>query len=216
MVSPCGVGPILKLFKGNIMSLNPTTKLEAVNMLLEGIMESPVNSVDGSGLQEADLASVMIDRVSREVQKKGWHWNTLINYVITPDTDGNIVLPKTTLGVDTMGKSAYLDLVQRADKLYNRETNTFNIGSPVTVELVLNLPYEELPENARWFIAVRATRKFQQKQLGSSELSEFDRTDEQDAYFDMIDEEADTRDYNMLRDSASVMRILNRTHFSGS
>lgn len=197
------------------MSLNPTTKLEAVNMLLEGIMESPVNSVDGSGLQEADLASVMIDRVSRSIQKKGWHWNTLVNYVITPDTDGNIILPKTTLGVDTMGKSCHLDLVQRGSKLYNRETNTFNIGVPVTVEIVLNLPYEELPENARWFIAVQATRKFQQKLLGSTELAQFDQGDEQDAYYDLIDEESDTRDHNMLTDSRSVRRILNRTHFSG-
>jgi len=196
------------------MSLNPTTKLEAVNMLLEGIMESPVNSVDGSGLQEADLASVMIDRVSREVQKKGWHWNTLINYTITPDTDGNIILPSATLGVDTMGPSCNLDLVQRGSKLYDRENNTFEIGKTVTTELVLNLPYDELPENARWFIAVRATRKFQQKQLGSSELSDFDRGDEQEAYYDMIDEEADTRDYNVLRDSLSVSRKLNRTHFS--
>ena len=196
-------------------SLNPTTKLEAVNMLLEGIMESPVNSVDGSGLQEADLASVMIDRVSREVQKKGWHWNTFVNYEISPDTDGNIILPSNTLGVDTMGPSCNLDLVQRATKLYNRETNTFNIGVKVTTELVLNLPYEELPENARYYIAIKATRKFQQKALGSAELSEFDRFDEQEAYYDLLDEESDTRDHNMLRDSSSVSRILNRTHFSG-
>ncbi len=197
------------------MSLNPTTKLEAVNMLLEGIMESPVNSVDGSGLQEADMASTMIDRVSREVQKKGWHWNTLIDYPLVPDVDGNIILPASTLSVDTMGTSAHLDLVQRGTKLYRRDTNTFNIGMTVRAELVLFLPFDELPESARWFIAVRATRKFQQKQLGSTELSEFDRGDEQDAYFDLLDEEADTRDYNVLRDSRTVSRIVNRTHFEG-
>ena len=197
------------------MSLTPTSKLEAVNALLEGIMESPVNSVEGSGLQEADMASTMIDRVSREVQLKGWHWNTLKDYAINPTPDGEIILPSSTLSVDTSGTTFYMDVVQRGTKLYDRDNNTFNIGKKVYTTIVLLLPFDELPESARWFITVRATRKFQQKQLGSTELSEFDRIDEQDAYYNLIDEESDTRDYNVLRDSTTVRRIVNRTHFTG-
>ena len=51
------------------MALVPTTKLEAINELLEAIGEAPVNSVTNTGLVEADQASKRIDKVSRQVQK---------------------------------------------------------------------------------------------------------------------------------------------------
>jgi hypothetical protein len=62
------------------MALTPTTKLEAVNVCLTNIGEAPVASL--TGLQvDAQVASSIIDEVSREVQSNGWHWNTEVHTI---------------------------------------------------------------------------------------------------------------------------------------
>lgn len=196
------------------MTLTPTTKLEAINELLDAIGEAPVNAVSNTGLVEADTALARLDKTSRQVQKRGWHWNTLQSYVIDPDTDGYIVLPESTLKVDTSGKSSRHDYVRRGNRLYDRDNNTFVINQATTVDITLLLDFEDLPENARDYITMKAARKFQQRVFGSTELSEFDREDEQQAMFDLLDSESDSADYNMLRDSQTVLRIINRKYFN--
>ncbi len=196
------------------MALTPTTKLEAINELLDAIGEAPVNSETNTGLVEADLAVARLDKTSRRVQKRGWHWNTLKDYVLDPDVSGNINLPAATLEVDSVSRSAHKDVVQRGDRLYDRDNNTFVFTDPVTVDISLFLDFEDLPENARDYITLRAARKFQQRTFGSTELSEFDREDEQQAWFDMLDAESDAGDFNMLRDNLSVFRIINRKYFN--
>ena len=196
------------------MSLVPTTKLEAINELLEAIGESPVNSATNTGLVEADLASSRIDKISRQVQKRGWHWNTLKDYVLEPDISNNIQLPASTVEVDTVGSSAHKDYVQRGTRLYDRDNNTFTITDPVVVDITLLLDFDDLPENARDYIVMRAARKFQERLFGSTELSNFDKEDEQRSWFDLLDAEADAADYNMLRDNLTILRIINRKHFN--
>lgn len=195
------------------MILVPTTRLEAINELLGSIGESPVNTESNTGLVEADLAAARIDSMSRSVQKRGWHWNTLVNYELVPDQDGYIFLPTSCLKVDTWGRDAHLDFVQRGNRLYDRVNNTFKINRSVFVEMVLLLPFNELPESARHYITMSSARKFQERLFGATELSGYDKDDEQQAWFDLLDAESDSCDYNMLSDSLSVLQILNRKHY---
>jgi hypothetical protein len=182
--------------------------------MLAAIGETPVNSVDNTGLMEADMASAKLDETSRQVQTRGWDWNTLKNYTLDPDINGEIILPASTAKVDTSGSSRYLDLVQRGNRLYDRDRNTFVIGTAVQVSLTILLDFEDLPQAVRDFILLRASRRFQQKQFGSTELAAFDDADERQAWFDLLDAEADSEDNNMLRDSQSVSQILLRKHFN--
>lgn len=195
------------------MILVPTTRLEAINELLGAIGESPVNTESNTGLVEADLAAARIDSMSRSVQKRGWHWNTLVNYELVPDEDGYIQLPTSCLKVDTWGKDAHLDYVQRGSRLYDRENNTFVISRSVLVEMVLFLPFHDLPEAARSYITMSAARKYQERLFGAQELSAYDKDDETQAWFDLLDAESDAADHNVLRDSYSVLQILNRKHY---
>ena len=196
------------------MTLTPTTKLEAINELLEAIGEAPVNAVANTGLVEADLAAKRIDKISRQVQKIGWHWNTLKDYVLDIDSDGYINLPASTVEVDTTGRNKHKDIVQRGTRLYDRDNNTFVFTEAVRVDITILLDFDDLPEAARDYITMRAARKFQQRLFGSTELSEFDRADEQQSWFNLLDAESDAADYNMLRDSYSVFKIINRKYFN--
>ena len=77
-----------------------STQLQAVNTMLGYIGEAPVNTLN-SGLQEAEVAAILLDNVSREVQSACWSFNTDLRYTLTPNTAKEIVLPSNTLVVDT-------------------------------------------------------------------------------------------------------------------
>ena len=52
------------------MQQTATTELEAINTMLSVIGESPVNTVDGSGVVDAVLARQILHEVSRHVQSR--------------------------------------------------------------------------------------------------------------------------------------------------
>jgi hypothetical protein len=189
--------------------LTQTTTLEAVNQCLLAIGEAPVNSVENSGLVDAATALRTIANVSREVQSGGWHWNTETNFSLPPDTDGNLQLPANVLKVDTVGADEGLDLVARGQRLYDRDNHTYTFAKPVTVEMVLLLDFEEIPEAARNYITLRAARRFQQNTVGSSELAGFQQVDEARALVNLQNSEAETQDFRMLN-SPGVREVLFR------
>lgn len=193
-----------------MLAHTPTTVLEAVNAMLHTIGEAPVSTVENSGVLDAVSARQQLSFINREVQTRGWHWNTEPNVTITPThPEGYIVLPSNTLRVDTSGFSQDIDAVMRGNRLYDRQNHTYEFKRPVTVDLVVLLPFEELPEAARLYITIRAARKFQEGILGSPDLSQFTLRDEIMAKATLEDAEADTADYNIL-DNVSVREVLLR------
>jgi hypothetical protein len=190
------------------MALTPTTKIEAVNVCLTNIGEAPVASLVGLQV-DAQVASSIIDEVSREVQSNGWHWNTEI-HTISPNISNQILLPANTLRVDTAGKNKSVDVVQRGMKLYNRKDNTYTFSQTLDLHLTMVLDFDEIPEAARRYITMRSSRAFQERTLGSESLSKFNRSDEQQAWGLLQHEEAETGDYNMITDSYSTYTTVAR------
>jgi hypothetical protein len=192
------------------MSLTPTTELEAVNLMLSVIGGGPVNTIEDNGVVDAVIARQVLNQASREVQLLGWHWNTEINYPLPATTDGEVILPPNVMRVDTTGYNADLDLVQRGNRLYDRRSHSFEIGRSIRAEIVLLLPFDQLPEAARSFIAIRAARQFQERVVGSETLHSFTSRDEMRAMAALQNAEAETADYNILSGSWSVARVLAR------
>jgi len=191
-----------------MLATTPTTVLEAVNLMLSTIGEAPVSTVENSGVLDAVTARQQLSVINREVQTRGWHWNTEENVTITPShPDGFIILPSNTLRVDA--SDVDIDAVQRGNRLYDRKNRTYQFSRPVTVDLILLLPFEELPEAARFYITIRAARKFQEGVLGSPELSQFTLRDEIMAKATLEDAEANTADFNILN-NISVREVLLR------
>lgn len=196
------------------MALVPTTKLEAVNVCLNNIGEAPVTSLDSGLLVDAQIASDIVDEISREVQSYGWNFNTEV-FTLTPDIDGFINLPAATLKVDSVQANAAEDLIMRGSRLYDKDNNTFVFTESKTVEVVLFLDFDEMPETIRRFIALRSARVFQERQLGVDALSAQNREDERRAWAMLMSEEADSSDYNVLTDSNVVLRSVARQVFRG-
>ena len=188
--------------------LSPTTELEAINTMLSTIGESPVNTVEDTGNVDVVIARQILNSVSREVQARGWHFNTEKDYTITPDSSGYLLLPNTVLRADTVSPDDGTDVVVRGSKLYDRRNHTYTFTGAVKVDMLVLLTFDELPEVARNYITIRASRIFQERVVGSDTLQAFNSQDEARALVSLMDYESDTADLNILSDSYSVSRII--------
>ena len=185
-----------------------TTKLDAVNTMLSAIGEAPVNSLS-SGLVEAEVAETILNTVDREVQSMGWNFNTDTNKQYAQDTNGEIPLGKDVLRADATLNSARKNLVQRGLKMYDRENHTFNIGTAVKLDVVVQLDFDDLPEVAKRYITLRSTRIFQDRVVGSGTLHEFEVRDEQMALMQLRDFDTETEDHNIF-DNYDVFSVIDR------
>ena len=73
------------------------------------------------------------------------------------------------------------------------------------------LPFDELPENARRYIVLRASRMFQDRTLGAGTLHNFHMQDEMQALARLKQEEMDTADHSIF-DSPDIAMTITRGH----
>lgn len=192
--------------------LTPTTELEAVNIMLSVIGESPISSLAaGSAVADAVTAQQTLSEVNRAVQSKGWHFNTDKEFTLSPEAfTGEIRVPTNTLRVDTVTDDREVDAVLRGQRLYDRKNHTYVFSKALKVDLVVLLSFDEIPETARHYITIRAARIFQSRVVGAESLFSFTQIDERDALVAFKKAEGITGDYNILTGNPTVFRALNR------
>lgn len=192
--------------------LTPTSELEAINTMLSVIGESPISSLsDISSVADAVTAQSILSEVSRQVQTKGWHFNTEKDFELSPDAfSKEIVIPSNAIRVDPMGDDREVDAVQRGTRLYDRVNHTFQFTKSIKCDLVILLPFDQTPQAARHYITIKAARVFQSRTVGSEALYQFTAIDEKDALLDLKRNEGITGDYNILTSNPTVFRSLIR------
>lgn len=189
-----------------------TTKLNAVNTMLGYIAEAPVNSIaDSTAIPpSAAIAKGVLDEVSREVQQEGWHFNTARDYTLTANASDKFVLPDNVLQVDAEDNT--YDLVQRGTVLFDRKnyTDVFSEDT-LKVSITFLLEYEELPEQARRYISLKAARMFANRLVGSREIESLIYRDEIQAKAAMEEAEGNNSDRTIFDNYDTATRIgINR------
>ena len=190
-----------------------TTELGAVNLMLQAIQTAPISAFTDPVPAEIVSARNLLEKVSVKVQTKGWHFNTELDYVLTPDLiDNFITLGSGIVRVDLNSVETH-DVVQRGTRLYDRKNRTyvFPAGVDLEAEVTILLGWSELPEIARAYITLRAARMYQQSIIGDLELDGFTQKNEFDAWTDLLEFEGDTRDHNIFN-SSDVYRTIDRTN----
>lgn len=189
-----------------------TSKLDAVNTMLGYVTEAPVNSIANTTAlpPSAALAKGVIDEVSREVQQDGWHFNTAQDYTLEANASNKFVLPDNVLQVDTVDTT--YDVVQRGTTLFDRKnyTDVFT-EDELKVNITFLLEYEELPEQARRYIALKASRMFANRLVGSREIEALIYRDEIRAKAAMEEAEGNNSDRTIFDNYDTATRIgINR------
>ena len=166
-----------------------TTELDAINILLAAIGTAPVNNIDTANT-DAVMAKNYINNALKEIQTEKWYFNTEDNYLLTPDIHNEIHLPPNILNIDSIGRfGENTNLIPRGKKLYDRLNHTYKIPNPVTVNILLCLEIDELPETAVQYIIAKAARKYQEELLGDPSLRTWTKEDEATARGRLIDED---------------------------
>lgn len=180
------------------------TELEAVNMCLAAIGESPVNTLSNTGLADVASARAKLLEFSRTIQSTGWNFNTEEQFPLTRASDGTITAPANTIkaSIDRTVSSAQVAL--RGQKIYDRAAHSYIFTQDLSATIVFFLDWDELPQAARQYIAICAARSFQGSSLSSDTLDKMTEDDELKALIALKDAEGDDGDYNMFYDSFSV------------
>ena len=191
-----------------------TKRLGAINTMLTSIGELPVkNEGDLAGLNDASIAADILDNVSRAVQSRGWIFNTDLDVSMKPDNERKIPVPSDIIRVDTTTRIRERDedIVERGNFLYDRKRNSpyFDEGSTVKVDQIKLLQFTDLPEPARRYITIRASRIFHDRVVGSGDLHRFYQEDEMQAWQTLLEYEGDVADYNIF-DNYDVFRVVDR------
>lgn len=181
-------------------SLAPTTALDAVNDMLRSIGQGAVNTLDEFAGADAANAAACLVQTSREVQERGWYFNTDYDYPFLPDTEGAIALPSALLKYTPVWLERHI--VERQRKLYDTKAHSFVFpqGTAVKGDVVWLFSFEELPQAARTYIHRKAGRAFQIGAVGSDLLYRFTREMEEEALAELTRAHLGAQRPNILHD----------------
>ncbi len=177
--------------------LTPQSELEAVNEILSSIGSSPVDTLDESLDVDVINAKRLLEATSREIQSRGWYFNTEDSVTLQPDTDSNMVpCPENYLVFYSDG----YQLVRQSGYFFDIASRTSEFPNGLTVTLIRYLQFDELPEVFRKYITVRTARLFQMRFLGAQELDVSLQFAESEAYSAIVDFDLKTGNYNIYND----------------
>ena len=174
-----------------------TTKLEAINSMLECIGQSPLSTLEGTRSAFTVSAITLLDNETVNLQMKGWDFNTEENYVLQPDENKHIHIAEDMLlvKVPTYYKNRY---VIRAGKIYDKYKHSFEIDDSIEVTVVFGFDFEDLPEVVKNYVKMSAAYKFTKRELGSQSTCIYTQEDLLEAKADMELHELTTGSYTMI------------------
>lgn len=149
--------------------------LDAVNVLLQMIGESPLEAdEDYNEVLEARIALSVINEAKREILADSWDVNTDKEYIFPVSTDGKIPIPFNVLSISSQDG----DLIVRSWLMYSKSKRTNYFEEAVTVNVIWDIPFNDLTHALRNYITISAARKFQARQIMDKTVYAYSEADE--------------------------------------
>lgn len=189
----------------------PMTELQAVNILLDTIGEEPLNSLTGESIDDAARAQSVLLEVSREIQSQGWYFNTEYDVPLTRLENGKIPVPNNAASID-VNPFFYTQIepIRRGSFMYDLKNRTDTFDTDLKATIVYYMAFENIPETARYYITLRAARKFANRVAVSRLIYQFSREDEDDARSAFIAQNELQADRSFLNSPGVIQHIGRR------
>jgi len=189
------------------------SKLRAVNIALENIGESPVNTLVGAtGDAFVSTAISILDEITRDVCAEVWNFNKDEDYALVPDGSGYITIADNMITVD--GTYPTDNYAVRQGKLYDMTDQTFVFDDTVRVNVVWEFDYDDTPNHVRKYIAILAARTFARRILGDTTGEQLTQQDEMRARASAKRHDAKNRDRTIFQDYGSGLYRLKQRRIS--
>jgi hypothetical protein len=152
------------------------TELAAVNRMLLGIGQTPVNTLEVAGIRDVSIARLTLEQVSFEIQSKGYRFNTFETTLTPRVEDNRILVPADVISVEALELSEEFSVEADAEApsvryLMDRNKNTDEFTRPVKLLVVRFLEWPSLPGHVSNYITAEAAARFQDQQVGSPSLA---------------------------------------------
>tara|TARA_R100000808_G_C2080413_1_gene104477 strand:- start:146 stop:748 length:603 start_codon:yes stop_codon:yes gene_type:complete len=189
--------------------MTATTELEAVNIMLAAIGESPVNTLTGTLPVDVKLAQTTLEEVNKEVQTEGWSFNTEINVPLPRDGSNHIALASNVLIVDpNVHDHPDVDAIQIGLKLYDRKEHTYEFDDDLKCTVVYFRTFDEIPEPAKRYINIKAARIFVDRLVSDEGLRTYTQQDEVRARSILMETDLSNADHNILRGDPALTSVF--------
>lgn len=199
------------------VAITARTSLEAMNSILALVGNSPATDYNSTTDLDVILVRQVIEETSLEVQEDSWHFNRELEIELTPNGSDEVVLteqftvtgytPNEMARIDFIAKkNCGKDITVRGGKAYDRKNHTYEFGASLYADVVWYLPWTDLPNDVRYYITVRAARKFAARRIGSELIDAMLREQEGVAYTRARGAEMDRGDYNALKNNPVIRR----------
>ena len=173
-----------------------TTKTDAINTMLSSIGYAPVNNIDDDTDVDVANAIRMLDHFSRDIQRKGWDYNT-IKRTYNPDTlTKRIRWDETLISWKADDGNTY---VKKDNYFYDTANDTFEFTQPITLTAIIAVDFSDLPDCFKNYITARASVSYQARYMGDTNLSNDLQTEAGEAWQDIVAYDMNMGSYNMLR-----------------
>lgn len=187
------------------------TQLQAVNLLLNSLGQTGVNTYDPPPTPTVADALNALNEADLDIQSKGWHWNREYSFPLTLDGSSYVALPDQTLRVTNAYASPggiALDITQRGTKLYDLTNHTYVFPAAPVVDLVMRLDWDLLPQVARAAIAYQAAYRFQARKQGTGVVLQVNQADVLKALTLLEQHEDETAGANAVNGSVHIVSAL--------
>ena len=184
------------------IQISTDTELSAVNSILGSIGQSPITAIDDTALLNPEISFIrnLLEEVSKDVQTKGWHFNTILGKKIEPDSNGNFLIPADAILFDiSEGQiDRQRDVVRKNGKLYDliHETDVFTQG--FYFDIVSLYQFTDVPPAIQRYIISRAAVRAATQLVSNTELVKLLQLEEAQARANALEYETEQGDHNFM------------------
>ena len=174
-------------------------ELTAVNKMLRSIGQVPVRELPDGGQSDARVARDTLLDYALELQQEGYDFNTDEKVKLEPDVSGLIPFTDDVLRIKPSGYGRRYTIRNR--RLYSLDDKTDIFDNPQELDIIRQVPFEELPFSLQNYVVIRAARVFANQVVGAPEQNGYNSEDEARARIAWLNTVAEDMHLNLLSDS---------------
>ena len=147
------------------------TELSAVNSILSSIGQSPITTLNFTN-PEVSLIHNLLMECNKDVQNEGWHFNVEEHVKVSPDANGQFLVPTNYLRYDIHDGQVdrNRDVVVRDGKIYDNVLHTDVFTSDFYFDITRLVAFVDVPSVIQRYIIASAAVRAATQLVSNTEL----------------------------------------------
>ena len=175
------------------------TELSAVNSILGSIGQSPITALN---FQNPEISFVhnLLTETCKDVQNEGWHFNKEDHIKMSPDANGNYLIPSNYLRFD-IHDGLYdrtRDVVRRDGKLYDTVLHTDVFTQDFYFDVTFLFAFVDVPSAIQRYIIARASVRAATQLVSNADLVKLLQLQESQTKASALEYDCEQGDHNFF------------------